>query len=266
MRQTVIKVSLLDLSYHQELIVTDSIRPTLKRWILVILLSVLLHLIILFGVRFEFSTGQRNPGMATTSIEVVLLKTPLQTKPIIKRIKAATQMPVPTNKRYLKNANTTSSSKKDTAILPRKIQEKNVNKLTAGGLPGQNKGIGNIVDKNEAGQRPKPDWNNIAKEVIRENFDKETVRNQRQGELWLKSPSVIYGKQRDFFYKQDKRAMLADTDESKRKGIFPKKVKHSGIGLNFGKKCFLGFKAVDEHDLESGDSNIGSSIPFSCNF
>ncbi|NOU43434.1 MAG: hypothetical protein HOO87_07730 [Methyloglobulus sp.] len=95
--------------------------------------SALFHLLILFGVNFEFSTAQHNPQITGTSIEVVLLKTPLKTKPITERIEAATQMPIPTNKRYLKNANTTSSSKKDTAILPRKTQEKNVNKLTAGG-------------------------------------------------------------------------------------------------------------------------------------
>lgn len=246
------------------LIVTDSIRPTLKRWILAISASVLLHLIILLGISFELPTGQRNPKIATKSIEVILLKTTLQTEPIIEQVKAAKQVPIKTNERYLRNAQSTESLKKDTAKRLHSVQEKMITNERSNQLNRLENKV-DLVDKSLANHHPKQDWNNIAKEVIRDNFDKETLRNQRQGKLWLKSPSVMFGKPRDFFDKQDKRAMLADTNESNKKSIFPaKKPKNANQIIKIGKLCFSRPTVSKEEDIRAGRSVIGMLIPVSC--
>jgi hypothetical protein len=83
-----------------------------------------------------------------------------------------------------------------------------------------------MSDEERSAKNPnKRDWISVAKEIIRENANKEIVRDQHQGELWLKTPSIMHGKPRDFFDKQDKRAMLTDPNESKKKNFFPKKRK-----------------------------------------
>jgi hypothetical protein len=244
-------------NYHQTLDAENAIN-TLEHWLPVLAISILFHLAILFVIKPDLSTTLKNGSTTNRPITVILQKKPAFQKPAPDSTNKSKQSLIQAKTGYVKPTLTSTNNK---AAKPRIAKQKLDNKPVA--TPNQPKIIANIVNKNEAKRHLPSDWEATAKEAIRENIEKESLQNQHQGELWLKSPSDMYGKPRDHFDRQDKRAMLTDTHESNKKSLFPnKKQKFAGIGIKLGKSCFLGFKAVDEDERKLGKEVSN----FSCDF
>ncbi|EIC29600.1 hypothetical protein [Methylomicrobium album] len=160
------------------------LKPEAKHWIVALAVSALLHLI-LFSLDISFQTIPIS--RITNPIEVVLIKSPTHEKPISKITKVIPpQASAISNGMPLSNAVSVPSKKNKPGMIPSRHAEKSLpNKTTVAIPPTQPKAVANSVEKQTANPVPKRDWSNIAKEMIRDNADKEIVRDQRQGELWL---------------------------------------------------------------------------------
>lgn len=116
-------------------------------------------------------------------------------------------------------------------------------------------------------QRASPrDWNAIAKQFVREEFENKRSKKQRQKKLWMKAPSILYGSPSDFADGKEKKVALKSKEELKLEKLLSlKERKFKGFGISFGKSCFLGFKAVDKDRLEAGRS-VSSKHMINCDF
>ena len=235
--------------------------PEIKHWIPVLVVSLLLHLLVLTSIDVRFQTITSAP--TKKPIELVLIKSPAQQAPISKSAKRVSQASADGTTR--KNP-VVVPSRKDMLKTPTSHAEKSpANKKNAAMPAASPKIEAHSSNKQTAKQAPKRDWNNIAKEMIRDNADQEIRRDQRQGELWLKSPSVMFGKSRDYFDKQDKRAMLTDINEHKPTNIFPtRKQKSESKVIKIGKLCFHRPTFDEEQDIRAGASINGMMIPENC--
>ena len=228
----------------------------LNSWFAAILISILVHLIF-FGIDIKASSKQK---AKTIPIELIFQKTLTPKAIISKNIKPDVTLPFHPKKQkqpiaYKQHPKAPISSRMRTEVKSPLRDHVLVLKS-----PVQ---VKNTDTKSASKKLVKTDWNNIAKEFIREKYDKDILREKRHDELWFKSQSIMYGKPRDFFDKQDKRAMLIEPSELKRKSYFPKKKKNSDFGIKFGKHCFLGFKDMDK--IKQDDPRL-SGAPFSCDF
>jgi hypothetical protein len=255
-------------------------------WI-IFLFSVLFHIFVIFGIKYKYELSPTidNTTVSKPSITVTLLTLPIninnneeialapptnskstEQKTVTKKQQTINKTRVTLNESKAPLITTDNpvqikNEQLQNKLLPKQPQvavEKIVNKFIV--LPDSNRNEAK-TDKNKVQSPALHDWNAIAKEVIGENFEHDIEQNRRQDELRMKSPSDMYGKQKNYFDKQNTTATLADNSESKQKSIFPnKKKKSSDIGFNIGNSCFLGFKAKDDTTYD------GSSTPFSCDF
>jgi hypothetical protein len=228
----------------------------LDSWFVAILISILVHLIF-FEIEIKPSSKQQ---VKTIYVELIVQK-----KPTPKAINSKNTKPDVTFPLRSKKPKKPIASKqilKPIIASHLRTEEKTPlhDRVLILKQPGQ---IKNTDSKSYAKKQVKTDWNNVTKEFIREKYDKDILREKRHDELWFKSQSIMYGKPRNYFDKQDKRAMLIEPGESKRKSYFPKKKKNSDFGIKLGKHCFLGFKDMDK--MKQGDPRL-SGVPFSCDF
>jgi hypothetical protein len=203
-------------NYCHALITEDVIQPS-KQWIPVLAVSILFHLVILSLI--NLSPPHKN-DIQNRSITVILLKKPTYQKPVPNSENESAQSSIQDKK----NTKPLQSLKNSKAVKPISAHEQIKVKPI---ITNQPKIVADIINKNETKTQLPRDWENTAKEVIRETVEKETIRNQQQGELWLKSPSEMHEKPKDYFDRQDKKAMLADTSDSDKKSIFPGKKQRS---------------------------------------
>jgi hypothetical protein len=220
-----------------------------------ILISILVHLIF-FGIDIKTSSKQQ---VKTISVELIFQKTPPPQAIISKNSEPDVALPLPSKKQEQPLA----SKQNKKAIISSRMRVEEKSPLRDRVLILKQPKIIDTDTKSAAKKRVKTDWNNVAKEFIREKYDKDILREKRHDELWFKSQSIMYGKPRNFFDKQDKRGMLIEPGESKRKSYFPQKKKNSDFGIKLGKYCFLGFKDMDK--IKQGDPRL-SGTPFSCDF
>jgi hypothetical protein len=72
-------------------------------------------------------------------------------------------------------------------------------------------------------------------------------------------------KPRDYFDRQDKRAMLIDDNEFKQKSMFlAKEPKGDGQVIKIGKLCFPRPTFSQEEDIRAGRGVIGMLVPVRC--
>ncbi len=232
----------------------DKVNP----WLVVMALSVLIHLVAYYALGVKWS----KPRITITPIELTFEKliTPKTTP--AKQDKPESDVSANLNRNHEQQA-----AHKQTKKAPMSSQSNSKKKeMISGGVlyEGESRQkkspTGNALNLN----KPEPiDVNKNIKEYAREKSDNGILREKRHDELWFKSQSIMYGKPRNFFDKQDKRAMLIEPDESKKKTYFPKKKKNTDFGIKLGKYCFLGFKDMDK--IKQGDPRL-SGTPFSCDF
>ncbi|MDD5034497.1 MAG: hypothetical protein PHE55_07030 [Methylococcaceae bacterium] len=294
----------MEVSSHRQNTVQS--RSTVRLWIILIAASIVFHLGIVLTIQIEVSPIARNSRASRIPMTLILKKAPKQpehipepvpiqiqkefvenpvlplkdgkpsaTAQVMKRDKS--KLPIQENKAKERKPVPPVPTRKEIAQESKPVQHPSPTqsrmqamkeKSHPAAKPDSPKTMREPTD--EKIQPPAPrDWHDIAKDVIRENIEKETLRDRQQEELGRKSPSVMYGKPKDYLDKQDKKAMLADTDILKEKNILPKLHRKSpGIGMKVGKSCFLGFTPPDEDGYKTaeGVSHAVSSIPFSCGF
>lgn len=194
--------------------------------------SLLLHLIVIFGIRIDLWSPQKIEPWPNRLITVTLEKTFIQSKPVTvnenpstsppqqKPVRNHEKQPLPSSitaqKQPVKNLKILHPTKNNLITQYQTAEEPSASKPSMNATMQVSPLPANVA-KIQAKPSPAKDWNAIAKDVIRENVENETSRNQRQGELSIKSPSDMYGKPRDYFDRQDKKAMLADANESNKK-------------------------------------------------
>lgn len=244
---------------QQELKSFSLTNPRLNSCYVAIFISILAHFIF-FGIDIKTSKTILKQKVKTISVDLIFQKTPTPKAIISKNSKPDVALPLPSKKqKQLYESKHNIKTIKSSRMRDQEKSSLHDRVL----ILKQSKHINNTVTKSPAKKRVKTDWNNVAKEFIKEKYDKDILREKRHDELWFKSQSIMYGKPRNFFDKQDKRAMLIEPGESKRKSYFPKKKKNSDFGIKLGKHCFLGFKDMDK--IKQGDPRL-SGTPFSCDF
>jgi len=268
------------MSYPPQLASANAIRPV-NRWMPIMAVSLLLHLIVIFGIRIDLWSPQKVEPKPYRPITVTLEKTFIQSKPVTvnenpntltqqKPVRSHEKEPLPSTipaQKQPVNSPKTLHSAKNSPITPHRTAEEPSARKSPMNATMQANQLPTNAAKTQAKPSPAKDWNAIAKDVIRENVENETSRNQRQGELSITSPSDMYGKPRDYFDRQDKQAMLADAIESNKKSIFAnKKQKGEGQVIKLGKLCFHRPTFAEEEDIRAGGTIIGMLIPVSCDF
>jgi hypothetical protein len=252
-------------NYYHALITEDAIQPS-KQWIPALAASILFHLAIFFLINLSLlHKDEIQIRSITRPITVILLKKPTYQKPAPDIEKESAQPSIQGKKASIKNAKPLQSLKNSKAVKPQSAKDQTPIKPIA--TTNHTRIVADIIKKNETKTQLPGDWANTAKEVIRETVEKETIVNQQQGELWLKSPSEMHGKPKDYFDRQDKKAMLADTNDSDRKSIFPsKKQKSEGQVIRLGKLCFHRPTFAEKADIRADSTVVGMLIPVSCDF
>lgn len=233
-----------------------SVPIRLIAWQIAVVISLLVHLVFL-GIYFRILKFPPIPQEKTIAIELISEKRPASKTLDAHKLKKENALTLPEKKQKRQATHKQISKAAQPAVWAKEKM------MTSDSVLKHNQVKSTIRSetKSAAKKRVKIDWNNATKEYIWEKCDKDILREKRHNELWFKSQSIMYGKPRSYFDKQDKRAMLIEPGEAKAKNYFPKKKKTKGIGINLGKNCFLGLKYKGW-----GDPNRASSSILDCDF
>lgn len=199
----------------------------ITRWFPAIALSVLLHIII--SVDFRVTPLEKTSRTPVKSITLVLKKPPAINKPLLtkKPVTAWRQLP----KISKINIGAVSEHKKTSPVFDDAAKRNH-------GPAAKDR----LTPKPESSAR-RPvyrDWHAMTKAFVQEKLAGDLSRKQQQQELWLKAPSIMHGAPPDHFDKQDKAAMLVETEHPEKQRLNISYRKSLGLGIKLGNLCSLG--------------------------
>ena len=165
----------MDITLERSLIHSNIDTTALQRLTLIILFSVVLHLIIIFGVRFTFIPASDGRFPVIQPIIAIIEEVRIATEP---RREISIPPIIITTEPLIIDKEILIPTDNDTEV------------------------ISNTPDdsvKKESLQWPSRDWLAVSRDYINREAENEFLIEQRNKGLWAATPSILYGPPPDFF-------------------------------------------------------------------